>query len=107
VLRLRSSPLTVTGANGEAIAAEELGRDEKTGLPRVAPGHPAIVEWRAMTVVLLCVFFFGFGLAPFLCIGVELVRVRVGYQSVLAIFRLSTPPLTALFLVLLPAQSQH
>ncbi|KAJ7792467.1 hypothetical protein B0H14DRAFT_2930869 [Mycena olivaceomarginata] len=53
VLRLRSTPLTLTGANGEAIAAEELGRDEKTGLPRVAPGHPAIVEWRAMTVVLL------------------------------------------------------
>ena len=29
--------------------------DLKSGLPRVAPSHPAIVEWRAMTVIELCV----------------------------------------------------
>jgi hypothetical protein len=88
-----------------------LGRDEKTGLPRVAPGHPAIVEWRAMTVVLLCVFFSGFGLALLLCVGMELVRGRSlrvwGRHSVFAVFRLSTLLFTPLFLVLLPAQSQH
>ena len=28
--------------------------DPKSGLPRVAPSHPAIVEWRAMTVIELC-----------------------------------------------------
>ncbi|KAJ6469199.1 hypothetical protein C8R47DRAFT_1150716 [Mycena vitilis] len=43
VLRLRTTPLQ----------AEPLPRDAATGLPRVPPSHPAIVEWRAMTVVLL------------------------------------------------------
>ncbi|KAK6992170.1 hypothetical protein R3P38DRAFT_3087200 [Favolaschia claudopus] len=33
--------------------AEPIPRDAATGIPRVPPSHPAIVEWRAMTVVLL------------------------------------------------------
>jgi len=28
-----------------------LPTDDKSGLPRVPPSHPAIVEWRAMTVI--------------------------------------------------------
>ncbi|KAJ7179769.1 DUF1688-domain-containing protein [Mycena filopes] len=44
VLALRPTPLA---------PAEALPRNSETGLPRVEPGHPAVVEWRAMTVVLL------------------------------------------------------
>ncbi|KAF8892792.1 hypothetical protein CPB84DRAFT_1711013 [Gymnopilus junonius] len=29
----------------------DLPKDPKSGLPRVRPSHPAIVEWRAMTVI--------------------------------------------------------
>ncbi|KAG2007433.1 hypothetical protein CC2G_015128 [Coprinopsis cinerea AmutBmut pab1-1] len=32
-----------------------LPTDEKSGLPYAEPSHPAIVEWRAMTVIELCV----------------------------------------------------
>jgi hypothetical protein len=35
------------------IQPEEIPKDATTGIPRVPPSHPAIVEWRAMTVVLL------------------------------------------------------
>ncbi|KAJ6449751.1 DUF1688-domain-containing protein [Mycena sanguinolenta] len=48
VLRLRLEPLSVNG-----VAAEPMPRDAATHIPRVSPSHPAIVEWRAMTVVLL------------------------------------------------------
>ncbi|KAK7025257.1 hypothetical protein R3P38DRAFT_2953568 [Favolaschia claudopus] len=48
VLRLRPEPLTING-----VKAEPIPRDAATGIPRVPPSHPAIVEWRAMTVVLL------------------------------------------------------
>jgi hypothetical protein len=37
------------------IQPEEIPKDTTTDIPRVLPSHPAIVEWRAMTVVLLCV----------------------------------------------------
>ena len=30
--------------------------DSATGLPKLPPSHPAIIEWRAMTVIELCVF---------------------------------------------------
>lgn len=32
--------------------------DPTSGLPRVPPSHPAIVEWRAMTVIELYIFTF-------------------------------------------------
>ncbi|PPQ72881.1 hypothetical protein CVT26_003502 [Gymnopilus dilepis] len=32
-------------------ADHDLPKDAKSGLPRVPPSHPAIVEWRAMTVI--------------------------------------------------------
>ncbi|KAF8202065.1 DUF1688-domain-containing protein [Mycena galopus ATCC 62051] len=48
VLHLRPQPLAINGAE-----AEPIPRDAATGIPRVPPSHPAIVEWRAMTVVLL------------------------------------------------------
>ncbi|KAJ7026817.1 DUF1688-domain-containing protein [Mycena alexandri] len=48
VLALRPTPLSLPNA-----PAKELPRNPQSGLPRVEPGHPAIVEWRAMTVVLL------------------------------------------------------
>ncbi|KAJ7917790.1 hypothetical protein B0H13DRAFT_2321999 [Mycena leptocephala] len=35
------------------IKTEEMPRNATTGIPRVPPSHPAIVEWRAMTVGLL------------------------------------------------------
>jgi hypothetical protein len=55
VLRLRPTPLSLTGPGGEVIQPEEIPKDATTGIPRVPPSHPAIVGWRAMTVVLLCV----------------------------------------------------
>lgn len=27
----------------------------RSGIPRLSPAHPAVVEWRAMTVIELCV----------------------------------------------------
>jgi hypothetical protein len=33
----------------------KLAPNPQTGLPRVPPSHPAIVEWRAMTVIELSV----------------------------------------------------
>ena len=38
-------------------ADHDLPKDAKSGLPRVPPSHPAIVEWRAMTVIELWVSF--------------------------------------------------
>ncbi|KAF7342239.1 hypothetical protein MVEN_01811900 [Mycena venus] len=52
VLRLRSTPLSLS-INGATVEAEPMPHDAATGIPRVLPSHPAIVEWRAMTVVLL------------------------------------------------------
>lgn len=36
---------------------ESFYPDAKSGIPRLPPSHPAIVEWRAMTVIQLCVFY--------------------------------------------------
>ena len=33
------------------LKPNSLPLDSKSGLPRVPPSHPAIVEWRAMTVI--------------------------------------------------------
>ncbi|KAJ7907110.1 hypothetical protein B0H13DRAFT_2019412 [Mycena leptocephala] len=52
VLRLRPTH-SLSPAWGEVIQPEEIPKDATTGIPRVPPSHPAIVEWRAMTVVLL------------------------------------------------------
>ena len=35
-----------------------LPKNAKSGLPHAVPSHPAIVEWRAMTVIELWVPFF-------------------------------------------------
>ena len=35
-----------------------LPQDPKSGLPYAAPSHPAIVEWRAVTVIELYIYYF-------------------------------------------------
>jgi hypothetical protein len=37
------------------LKPDALPKDPKSGLPHAVPSHPAIVEWRAMTVIELCV----------------------------------------------------
>ena len=46
------------GSITESVVWEVKNADERATqgrLPRFSPDHPAIVEWRAMTVILLCV----------------------------------------------------
>jgi len=38
------------------LKPDALPNDPKSGLPHAVPSHPAIVEWRAMTVIELCVY---------------------------------------------------
>ena len=42
------------------LKPDALPKDPKSGLPHALPSHPAIVEWRAMTVIELCVPFTSF-----------------------------------------------
>ena len=39
------------------LKPDVLPKDAKSGLPRAVPSHPAIVEWRAMTVIELYNYF--------------------------------------------------
>ena len=39
------------------VLPQSLYPDPQTGIPRLLPSHPAIVEWRAMTVIELYVHF--------------------------------------------------
>lgn len=39
------------------LKPDVLLKDVKSGLPYAVPSHPAIVEWRAMTVIELYIYF--------------------------------------------------
>jgi hypothetical protein len=39
------------------LKPDALPKDAKSGLPHALPSHPAIVEWRAMTVIELYIYF--------------------------------------------------
>ena len=39
------------------LKPDVLPKDAKSGLPHAVPSHPAIVEWRAMTVIELYIHF--------------------------------------------------
>ncbi len=59
--------------------------DPGTGLPKLPPSHPAIIEWRAMTVIELCVVFLitndsGYSNSSLLHLGTALL-MRYGNSS--------------------------
>jgi hypothetical protein len=39
------------------LKPDVLPKDDESGLPHAVPSHPAIVEWRAMTVIELYIYF--------------------------------------------------
>lgn len=58
------------------LKPDVLPKDAKSGLPHAVPSHPAIVEWRAMTVIELC-----FYILFFVIVCIKLISELIGTVS--------------------------